>query len=47
MALGIAVELHVTPGAYHGFGLAGPDTPQMQALQTMRLAALRRALAAQ
>jgi len=44
MALGIAVELHVTPGAYHGFGLAGADTPQMQALQAMRLAALRRAL---
>ncbi|PHP20576.1 arylesterase [Sphingobium sp. IP1] len=44
LALGIAVELHVTPGAYHGFGLAGPDTPQMQALQAMRLAALRRAL---
>ena len=26
------------------FGLAGADTPQMQALQAMRLAALRRAL---
>ena len=44
LALGISVELHVTPGAYHGFGLASPDTPQMQSLQAMRLAALRRAL---
>lgn len=43
LRLGIAVELHVTPGAYHGFGIAGPDTPQMAALQAMRLAALRRA----
>lgn len=43
MALGIGVELHVTPGAYHGFGIAGPDTPQMQALQAMRRAALGRA----
>ena len=41
---GVPVELHVTPGAYHGFGAAGPAAPQVQMLQSLRLAALARGL---
>ena len=40
---GIAAELHVIPGAYHGFGIAAAS-PQAQQLQEWRLSALRRAL---
>ena len=39
---GIAAELHVIPGAYHGFGIAAAS-PQAIQLQEWRLAALRRA----
>ena len=39
---GIAAELHVIPGAYHGFGIAAAS-PQAMQLQEWRLAALRRA----
>ena len=40
---GVAVELHVIPGAYHGFGAAGPTAPQVQMVQSLRTAALARA----
>lgn len=40
---GVPVELHVIPGAYHGFGIAGGDTPQVKNLQAQRMAALQRA----
>ena len=40
---GVPVELHVTPGGYHGFGVAGPDTQQVRTLQALRAAALARA----
>jgi triacylglycerol lipase len=43
---GVPTELHVTPGGYHGFGVAGPDTPQVRTLTTLRNAALARAFAA-
>ena len=39
---GVAVELHVIPGAYHGFGIA-QASPQALALQQWRRAALSRA----
>ena len=42
---GVAVELHVIPGAYHGFGAAGPAAPQVQMVQSLRQAALARAFA--
>lgn len=41
---GIAAELHVIPGAYHGFGVA-QASPQAIALQQWRHAALARAFA--
>lgn len=41
---GVPVELHVVPGAYHGFGLA-TDAPQTKQAQQWRLDALARALA--
>ena len=42
---GVAAELHVIPGAYHGFGVAA-EAPQVQALMALRKAALDRAFAA-
>lgn len=39
---GVATELHVVPGAYHGFSLVG-DSPQALQLQNRRTAALMRA----
>ncbi|GAA0318953.1 alpha/beta hydrolase [Sphingomonas oligophenolica] len=42
---GVPVELHVVPGAYHGFGAAGPAAPQVQMAQSLRQAALARAFA--
>jgi len=39
---GVAAELHVLPGAYHGFGMAG-DSPQASQLHALRSAALARA----
>ncbi|MDE2302778.1 MAG: alpha/beta hydrolase [Sphingomonadales bacterium] len=41
---GIAVELHVIPGAYHGFAMV-PGSPQVEALTRYRDAALARAFA--
>jgi acetyl esterase/lipase len=41
---GVAVELHVIPGGYHGFGLAR-DAPQVAAKHRIETDALRRALA--
>lgn len=40
---GVPTELHVIPGAYHGFMVAGGDAPQVQALQRYRHDALARA----
>ena len=40
--VGIPAELHVIPGAYHGFGAAGPS-PQVALLSQLRNAALTRA----
>ena len=42
---GVPTELHVTPGAYHGFGVGGVDTPQVQTYLRLRREALARALA--
>ena len=41
---GVPVELHVIPGAYHGFGLA-QGAPQVAQVAQLRLVALRRILA--
>ena len=40
---GVPVELHVIPGAFHGFGVAGGEAPQVQTLIALRDAALARA----
>lgn len=40
---GVPVELHVIPGAFHGFGLAA-GTPQVQQVEELRTKALARAL---
>ena len=40
---GVPVELHVTPGAFHGFGVAGGEAPQVRQLLALRDAALARA----
>jgi triacylglycerol lipase len=40
---GVPVELHVTAGAFHGFGVAGAEAPQVQTLISLRDAALARA----
>lgn len=40
---GVPTELHVIPGAFHGFGAAGPDAPQVRQLSAWRRAALQRA----
>ncbi|MBW8753413.1 MAG: alpha/beta hydrolase [Sphingomonadales bacterium] len=40
---GVPVELHVIPGAYHGFGLA-QDAPQTKQSARLRIEALARAL---
>jgi triacylglycerol lipase len=42
---GVATELHVIPGAFHGFGIAGPAAPQVQASLRLRREALARAFA--
>ena len=39
---GVPAELHVIPGAYHGWGVAGP-TPQLKQATQLRYAALARA----
>ena len=43
---GVPTELHVIPGAYHGFGIAGGQAPQVQGYLRLRREALGRALAA-
>lgn len=40
---GVPVELHVIPGAYHGFAVAGPS-PQLRQKTAIEIAALRRGL---
>lgn len=40
---GVPTELHVIPGAYHGFGVAGDNTPQVSANRRLRRDALARA----
>lgn len=40
---GVPVELHVIPGAYHGFTVAGGDAPQVQTTSRLRRDALARA----
>jgi triacylglycerol lipase len=42
---GVPVELHVTPGAFHGYQVAGGDAPQVRRLVELRDAALARAFA--
>jgi acetyl esterase/lipase len=42
---GVPTELHVIPGAFHGFGAAGGQAPQVQACIRLRRDALGRALA--
>jgi triacylglycerol lipase len=41
---GAPTELHVIPGAFHGFGFAGEQAPQVQACMRLRRDALARAL---
>ncbi|CAN7467526.1 alpha/beta hydrolase [Phenylobacterium sp. LjRoot225] len=43
MRAGVPTELHVIPGAFHGFGVAGEDAPQVQAMLRLRRDALARA----
>jgi triacylglycerol lipase len=40
---GVPVELHVIPGAFHGFAVTGLDAPQIELLRGLELAALARA----
>ena len=40
---GVPAELHVLPGAFHGFGAAGPAAPQVQTTLRLRREALARA----
>jgi triacylglycerol lipase len=42
---GVPTELYVVPGAFHGFGVAGGQAPQVQACMRLRNDALARALA--
>ena len=42
---GVPAELHVIPGAYHGFIMAGAETPQAKMLTRLRNEALARAWA--
>jgi acetyl esterase/lipase len=40
---GVPTELHVIPGAYHGFPMAGPSAPQVRQMLQLRQEALARA----
>lgn len=40
---GVPAELHVIPGAFHGFGVGGQDAPQVQTMLRLRREALARA----
>ena len=44
MRAGVPTELHVIPGAFHGFAFAGGQAPQVQACMRLRGDALARAL---
>jgi acetyl esterase/lipase len=44
--VGVPTELHVIPGAFHGFGAAGEDQPIVRNCLNLRRDALARALAA-
>jgi triacylglycerol lipase len=44
MRAGVPTELHVIPGAFHGFAFAGGQAPQVQACLRLRGDALARAL---
>ncbi len=44
MRAGVATELHVIPGAFHGFAFAGTETPQVKTYVRLRMDALARAL---
>lgn len=46
MRAGVPTELHVIPGAYHGFSIAGDAAPQVQMLDGLRRGALARAFGA-
>ena len=43
---GVPTEVHVIPGAFHGFSTIGPATPQAQELMRLRREALKRAFEA-
>jgi triacylglycerol lipase len=43
---GVPAELHVIPGGYHGFGIAGAGAPQVELVHRLRNAALARAFVA-
>jgi triacylglycerol lipase len=43
MRAGVPAELHVIPGGFHGFGLAGPQSELVQSARRLSLAALARA----
>jgi triacylglycerol lipase len=40
---GVPTELHVIPGAYHGYGLSGPGAPQVALTTRLQRDALARA----
>ncbi|HEX7854936.1 MAG TPA: alpha/beta hydrolase [Sphingobium sp.] len=44
---GVPTELHVIPGAYHGYGLAGPGAPLVRLTAQLQRDALARAFATQ
>jgi len=45
MRAGVPIELHVFTGGYHGFGITGPDAPQVKAQASLQRAAIARAFA--
>jgi acetyl esterase/lipase len=44
---GVSTELHVIPGAYHGFSMAGMGAPQVQQMLQLRRDALARAFSSE
>ncbi|BFM04990.1 alpha/beta hydrolase [Halioxenophilus aromaticivorans] len=40
---GVPVELHVIPGAFHAYGIAGPEAPQVKQTHALKYQALTRA----
>ncbi|MEI9851239.1 MAG: alpha/beta hydrolase fold domain-containing protein [Sphingomonas sp.] len=43
---GVPTALHIEPGVFHGFQIAGPDTPQARQHAALARAAFARAFAA-